>query len=149
MTYEHLTVVTSARWLAEDLRATGTISVEHSLGLDAPHLTDEIAFWCSGAWAVRLLKSGVNHPFLSAGPGWLTRVPAEFLRRDVWAGTIGRMPYRGEDPMFYKLAEHKHGDIPAGLYLDEDTFQRHVRTVDETAKVGLVAREDPHHVVRV
>ena len=133
MSYEHLTVVTSARWLAEDLRAAATVSVDHSLGLDAPSLNDRTALWCSGSWATRLLNSGFDHPFLSAGPDWLTRVPAEFLRRDVWDGTIGQVPYRGEDPMFYKLAEHKHGEIPAGLYLTEDTFRRHVRTVFATA----------------
>jgi hypothetical protein len=133
VSHDHLTVVTSARWLADDLRAAGTIEVDHTLGLDIPPLSGETAFWCSGAWALRLLKSGVQHPFLSPGPDWLTRVPEEFLRRDVWAGTIGNMPYRGEELMFYKLAEHKHGDIPAGLYLVEDTFQRHVRNVFATA----------------
>lgn len=133
MSYQRLTVVTSAQWVAKDLRAAGTIAVEHSLGLDVPHMHEGTALWCSGAWATRLLKSGIAHPFLSAGPDWMTRVPEEFLRRDVWAGTIGHMPYRGEDPMFYKLAEHKHGDIPAGLYLVEDTFQRHVRKVFATA----------------
>lgn len=133
MSHNALTVVTSARWLAEDLRAAGTIAVQHSLGLDAPHLDEGTALWCSGAWATRLLKTGSAHPFLSAGPDWLIRVPEEFLRRDVWAGTVGHMPYRGEDPTFYKLAEHKHGDIPAGLYLTEDTFQRHVRNVFATA----------------
>ncbi|MBG0738760.1 ATP-grasp domain-containing protein [Paeniglutamicibacter antarcticus] len=133
MSHDHLTVVTSARWLADDLRAAGTIGIDQILGLDAPVLDGRTALWCSGAWALRLLKAGVQHPFLSAGPDWLTRVPAEFLRRDVWAGTIGRMPYRGEGKMFYKLAEHKHGDIPAGLYLTEDTFQRHVRNVFATA----------------
>lgn len=133
MSYQRLTVVTSAQWVAKDLRAAGTIAVEHSLGLDVPDMNKGTALWCSGAWATRLLKSGIDHPFLSAGPDWITRVPDEFLRRDVWAGTIGHMPYRGEDPMFYKLAEHKHGDIPAGLYLVEDTFQRHVRRVFATA----------------
>lgn len=132
MSYEHLAVVTSARWLADDLRAAGTIDVEHTLGLDVPPTAGGTAFWCSGAWALRLLKT-VNHPFLSPGAAWLTRVPAEFLRRDVWAGMVGHMPYRGEGQMFYKLAEHKHGDIPAGLYLTEDTFQRHVRKVFATA----------------
>lgn len=129
MSCEFLTVITSAQWVAEDLRAAGTVTVEHSLGLDVPFLDESTALWCSGSWATRLLKTGVQHQFLSAGPDWLSRVPAEFLRRKVWAGTIGRMPYRGEYSMFYKLAEHKHGDIPAGLYLTEDTFLRHVQKV--------------------
>lgn len=123
MSYSKLTVVTSARWLADDLRAAGTIDVAHSLGLDVPDLTGA-ALWCSGAWATRLLKTGVEHPFLSAGPAWLTRVPAEFLRRNVWAGRLGAMPYKGIDPMFYKLAEHKHSGISARLCIGRGIFQR-------------------------
>ncbi|MET4143914.1 ATP-grasp domain-containing protein [Arthrobacter sp. UYCo732] len=129
MNYDKLLVVTSASWLAEDLAAAGTIDVEHTLGLEAPILDGRTALWCSGIFAVRMFKTGTTHPFLSAGPGWLPTVPAGFLRRDVWAGTVGYMPYRGEDPMFYKFAEHKHARVPAGLYLVEDTFQRHVRNV--------------------
>ncbi|GAA4033279.1 hypothetical protein GCM10023063_15990 [Arthrobacter methylotrophus] len=124
MSYEKLTVVTSARWVADDLRAAGTIDVEHSLGLDAPRLDGSTALWCSGPWAIRLLKTGIRHPFLSTGPEWLTTVPAEFLRRDVWAGTIEEMPYKGFKPKFYKLAEHKHSAVPAGLHIGRGKFQR-------------------------
>lgn len=119
---DRLTVVTSARWLADDLAAAGTIDVTHTLGLDLPDL-DGSALWCSGAWALRLLKT-VPHPFLSPGADWLTRVPAEFLGREVCAGTIGDMPYKGVDPVFYKLAEHKHGSIPAGLHNGRGSFTR-------------------------
>jgi hypothetical protein len=118
-----LTVVTSARWLAEDLAAAGTVDVAHTLGLDAPDL-DGSALWCSGAWAMRLMKTGHSHPFLSAGPDWITRVPQEFLGRDVWASALGDLPYRGTDPKFYKLAEHKHAGIPAGLRIGRGIFQR-------------------------
>lgn len=133
MSYDRLLVVTSPRWIAEDLRAAGTIDVGHIFGLDAPALDDRTALWCSGTWATRLRKTGIEHPFLSTGPNWLPTVPAEFLRRDVWSGIVGHLPYKGEDPMFFKLAEHKHSSIPAGLYLMEDTFQRHVRSVFATA----------------
>ncbi|ACL42266.1 hypothetical protein Achl_4315 (plasmid) [Pseudarthrobacter chlorophenolicus A6] len=124
MTYDKLLVVTSARWLADDLRSAGTVDVEHSLGLDAPTLDGTTALWCSGAWATRLLKSGSDHSFLSAGPDWLTRIPKEFLGRDVWACELGDLPYRGTDPKFYKLAEHKHAGIPAGLRIGRGIFQR-------------------------
>ena len=123
MSYDKLTVVTSARWLADDLADAGTIDVTHSIGLDIPDLAGS-ALWCSGAWATRLAKSGVRHPFLSAGPGWLARVPADFLRRAVWASRLRAMPYRGTDPKFYKLAEHKHSGIPAGLRIGRGIFQR-------------------------
>lgn len=124
MIYDKLLVVTSARWVADDLRAAGTINVEHTLGLDAPALDGKTALWCSGSWAMRLLKTGSEHPFLSAGPDWLTRVPKEFLGRNVWACELGAMPYRGTDPKFYKLAEHKHAGIPAGLRIGRGIFQR-------------------------
>ena len=123
MTYDKLTVVTSARWLADDLAAAGTIDVVHSIGLDVPDLAGS-ALWCSGSWALRLAKSGITHPFLAAGPDWTTRVPAEFLRRKVWSGVLGDMPYTGMDPMFYKLAEHKHSGIPAGLHSGRGSFKR-------------------------
>lgn len=123
MAYDKLTVVTSAAWLAKDLAAAGTIDVVHSIGLDVPDLTGS-ALWCSGAWALRLAKSGENHPFLAAGPDWLTTVPAEFLRRDVWSSRLGVLPYKGTYPKFYKLAEHKHAGIPAGLRIGRGIFQR-------------------------
>lgn len=123
MTYDKLTVVTSARWLADDLAAAGTIDVVHSIGLDVPDLAGS-ALWCSGSWALRLAKSGITHPFLSAGPEWITRVPAEFLLRGVWSGTLAALPYKGMDPMFYKLAEHKHSGIPAGLHTGRGSFKR-------------------------
>jgi len=126
MSYDKLLVVTSARWVADDLRAAGTIDVKHSLGLDAPDPDGRTALWCSGAWATRLLKTGIDHPFLSAGPGWLPTVPAEFLRRDVWAGHLDEMPYKGFEPAFYKLAEHKHSEIPAGLAVGRNGFRTRV-----------------------
>jgi hypothetical protein len=123
MSYNKLTVVTSSRWVAHDLQVAGTIDVEHSLGLDVPAL-DLSALWCSGSWATRLLKTGLRHPFLSAGPDWLPTVPAEFLGRRVWAGTVANMPYKGFKPMFYKLAEHKHSAVPARLHIGRGKFQR-------------------------
>lgn len=124
MIYGNLLVVTSARWLADDLAAAGTIDVGHSLGLDAPVLDGRTALWCSGSWATRLLKTGIPHPFLSAGPHWLATVPPEFLRRKVWAARLGDLPYKGINPTFYKLAEHKHGSIPAGVTIGRGIFQR-------------------------
>jgi len=125
MSYDKLTVVTSTRWVAEDLAAAGTIDVVPSIGLDVPDLAGS-ALWCSGSWALRLAKSGIDHPFLSAGTGWLATVPPEFLRRDVWAGTLEDMPDKGIEPAFYKLAEHKHSEIPAGLAVGRNGFRTRV-----------------------
>jgi hypothetical protein len=124
MAYDKLTVVTSPRWVAEDLRTAGAIDVLHSLGLDAPDLDGRTALWCSGPWATRLLKTGISHPFLSAGPHWLPSLPDEFLGREVWSCRLEDLPYKGTDPMFYKLAEHKHSGIPAGLHVGRGIFQR-------------------------
>lgn len=126
MTYDKLLVVTSPAWVAKDLRAAGTIEVGHSLGLDAPALDGRTALWASWSWALRLAKSGISHPFLSPGPDWLSRVPEDYLLRRVWSGRVGDMPYMGTDPMFYKLAEHKHSGIPAGLHIGRGHFQRMV-----------------------
>lgn len=128
MTYDKLLVVTSPAWVAKDLRAAGTIEVGHSLGLDAPDLDGSTALWCSWTWAMRLAKTGIEHPFLSPGPDWITTVPDEYLRRKVWAGRVDGMPYKGTEPMFYKLAEHKHSGIPAGLHIGRGHFQRLVGT---------------------
>lgn len=124
MSYRKMLVVSSARWLAEDLAAAGTVPVEHTLGLDAPVLDGSTALWCSWSWALRLARTGISHPFLSPGPDWLARLPYEYRRRDVWAGRIGDMPYKGMDPVFYKLAEHKHSGIPAGFHPDRGSFRR-------------------------
>lgn len=142
MSYENLLVVTSSRWVADDLAAAGTLGVTHSLGLDRPDLDGVTALWCSGAWALRLIKSGLHHPFLAPGPGWLPAVPREFLRRDVWAGTLADMPYGGSRPIFYKLAEHKHGSVPAGLHIGRRHFQRLVGSAFDFAP----GYEDLHYV---
>jgi hypothetical protein len=142
MTYDKLLVVTSPAWVAKDLRAAGTIEVGHSLGLDAPDLDGSTALWCSWSWALRLAKSGISHPFLSPGPDWLTRIPKEYLRREVWAGRLGDMPYKGIEPMFYKLAEHKHSGIPAGLHVGRGIFRRRVGDTFDFAP----GYEDLHYV---
>lgn len=121
--YRSLLVVSSVSWLARDLASAGTIPVGSSMGLDAPDLDGTTALWCSGSFATRMVKTGISHPFLSPGPHWLPTVPREFLRRDVWSGIIGDMPYRGPRYTFYKLAEHKHSGIPAGIRLGRTRFQ--------------------------
>lgn len=124
MSYRKMLVVSSARWLTDDLASAGTVPVEHTLGLDAPVLDGSTALRRSWSWALRLTRTGVSHPFLSPGPDWLARLPYECRRRDVWAGRSGHMPYKGVDPVFYKLAEHKHSGIPAGFHAGRGSFRR-------------------------
>lgn len=136
MSYDKLIVVTSASWVARELAGARTLPVEHSIGLDIPDL-DGAALWCSGSWATRLLKSGIEHPFLSVGPDWLPRVPAEFLRRKVWASKLFDLPYPGPVEKFYKLAEHKHSGIPAGVRLGRGIFQRQIGRAFEDGR-GII-----------
>ena len=138
MAYRRLTVVSSASWVARDLAAAGTIEVVPTLGLDVPDL-DGSALWASWAWALRLRAAGVDHPFLSPGPHWLPSVPERFLRRRVWSGTLADMPYQGPVDTFYKLAEHKHAAIPAGVYLGRGVFRRTVLRAFDCAAVGGLA----------
>lgn len=123
--YRCLTVVSPAAWVARDLAAAGSIEVRSSLGLDLPEM-DGTALWASWSWALRLRASGVEHPFLSPGPHWLTTVPQRFLGRRVWSGTLADMPYQGPVDTFYKLAEHKHSGVPAGVHLGRGAFKRAV-----------------------
>ncbi|WP_422759166.1 ATP-grasp domain-containing protein [Paenarthrobacter sp. C1] len=142
MTYDKLLVATSPAWVAEDLRKAGTIAVEHTVGLDAPALDGCTALWCSWTWAMRLARTGIKHPFLSPGPDWITKIPEEFLSRKVWAGRIADMPYMGVEPMFYKLAEHKHSSIPAGLHIGRGHFLRLIGSTFDF----IPGYEDLHYV---
>lgn len=127
MQYLNLAVVTTSDWVARDLAAAGTINVAPSYGFDIPPLDGSTAIWCSGAWAMRLACSGISHPFHSAGPGWLARLPERFLRRGIWAGTLDRLPVSTGGQVFCKLSEHKHSAIPATLYSGTAAFAAHVR----------------------
>lgn len=127
MPYKNLTVVTTSGWVARDLTAAGTIQVTPEYGFDVPAMDGSTAIWCSGAWAMRLAKSGISHPFRSTGPAWLTRVPERFLRRSIWAGTLDQMPVQSGAQIFCKLSEHKHSAVPADLYPGTDAFAGHVR----------------------
>lgn len=127
MPYLNLAVVTTSEWVARDLAAAGTIKVAPSYGFDVPPLDGSTAIWCSGTWAMRLARSGISHPFHSAGPGWLARLPERFLRRSIWAGTLDQLPASTGGQIFCKLSEHKHSAIPAGLYSSTGAFADYVR----------------------
>lgn len=126
MPFTHLTVVSTAAWIARDLAAAGTIPVRAVLGLDVPDLTGS-ALWCPGPWATRLMKTGASRSFTSAGPDWLARVPGRYLRRKIWCGTLGELERREDfGPGFYKLSEHKHSLVPAEVHASSHDFTEHV-----------------------
>lgn len=60
----------------------------------------------------------------------------------MWSGRVGDMPYMGIEPTFYKLAEHKHSGIPAGLHIGRGHFQR----LTGTAFGFSPGYEDLHYV---
>jgi hypothetical protein len=110
-----LRVVTTAKWVADDLGKAGTIPVVHDYGLELPAETTGTAWWCPGRHAARLMASGVDPGFLSAGPTFTADLPWKFLRRRVWAGQLKNMP-RSVGPAFYKPAEAKIESLPAKEY---------------------------------
>lgn len=118
-----LRVVTTAKWVAEDLAKAGTIPVALDYGLDLPASTDGVAWWCSGRHAARLMASGVNPGFLSAGPTFTADLPWWALRRRVWAGPLKDMPF-SIGPAFYKPAEAKLSDLPAKEYAYSGLFEQ-------------------------
>lgn len=134
----HLRVVTSAKWVADDLAKAGTIPVVHDYGLDVPADTAATAWWCSGRHAARLMASGVNPGFLSAGPTFTADLPWWALRRRVWAGPLKDLPF-SIGPAFYKPAEAKIEDLPAKEYAYSGLFEQAARR----------AKLDPEDFVQV
>lgn len=88
--FTELRVVTTAGWLARDLQSGTHLPVVHDLGLDVPADTSSTAWWTPHQHVARLaVTPGVRRPSLwSPGPCWLSRLPAEHLRRRVWAGPL-------------------------------------------------------------
>ena len=123
-----MAVVSTAAWVARDLADAGSIPVLPQLGLDLPELDGSTALWCSGAFALRLMRSDINHPFLAAGPHWLPGLPQEFLGRVVSTHTLAEAAALPEAQAFFKLSEHKHAGIPAAVYPSGAAFTERVAT---------------------
>lgn len=120
--FSELRVVTTAGWLARDLAAGAPLPVVHDLGLDVPADTSATAWWMPHQHVERLRGTpAVTAPALSSpGPVWMTGVPAELMRRRVWAGPVadvGSCPLWGPDVLlFAKPAEIKAPRMPANVY---------------------------------
>jgi len=117
-----LRVVTTAKWLAEDLATAGTIPVILDYGLELPASTEGTAWWCSGRHAARLMASGVNPGFLSPGPTFTADLPWTARRRKVWAGRLKDLPM-AIGPSFCKAAEAKLPELPAAEYAYSGLFE--------------------------
>jgi hypothetical protein len=116
-----LHVVTPATWLVEDFRSTGTETIQH-YGYEAPDFEPGDALWCSGAFANRLLATGIHLPLTSPGIHALPHTPWAFLGRHVASCTVGTLRNdAAPDGSFIKLAEAKLPSLPA---------QTHARTID-------------------
>lgn len=115
-----LTVVSSAKWIAEDFAATGH-TVIHSLGFDQPD--PSTALWCPGSFLNRLIASGISRSAQSAGASMLAGQD-ELLGRKVFTFKGSDLPSAGSGPLFIKPAEAKIPSLPAQVYPSFDDFQR-------------------------
>lgn len=129
-TFTELRVVTTAGWLARDLRAGTRLPVVHDLGLDVPADTSSTAWWAPHQHVARLaVTARVTQPSLwSPGATWLTRVPAEHLHRRVWAGPLDDVAscplWQPGALVFAKPAEIKVRGLDARPYGTADAVTR-------------------------
>lgn len=131
--FTELRVVTTAGWLARDLRGGSVVPVVHDLGLDVPADTRSTAWWCPHQHVARLaVTPGVTQPVLwSPGPRWLTRVAPQHLRRRVWAGPLRDVPasslWAAGGSLFAKPAEIKVRGLEAAAYPSAEAVTRALR----------------------
>lgn len=122
--FTELRVVTTASWLARDLRAGTDLPVVHDLGLDVPADTTATAWWSPHQHIARLaVTPGAAHPKLwSPGPYWLAQLSDEHLRRRVWVTPLEHVadsPRPGA-AVFAKPAEVKVRGLEARAYAAPD-----------------------------
>lgn len=123
-----LTVVSSARWVAEDFASTGH-PVVHSHGFDLPDL-DDSALWCTGSFMNRIMASGFTPPAASGGTLLLDGQDELLGRRtQVFMGSqAAAVADSWPGPVFIKPAEAKLQSLPARLY---DSFGRFMASLEE------------------
>ncbi|MBT8163221.1 MULTISPECIES: ATP-grasp domain-containing protein [Arthrobacter] len=119
-----LEVVASAR-IARYLGASAFVPVVHTLGLEEPDPRGRAAYWCSGSWAARLVKTG-PHAFLSPDPAWLGRLPQEFLGRPLRSGILGDLFRPWHRPLFVSPAQHESQAFGGRVHPDADSLLAHV-----------------------
>lgn len=120
--FENLVVVSSARWLAEDLSGAGVINVIPALGLELPKVDPETtAWWCPGNFIARAAATGVDIPVMSAGPHWLPSLGYDWRQRHVKSMRLSEVPLRFTGG-FIKSAEIKINALPARVYTNVGAF---------------------------
>lgn len=130
-------IVTHQRWLAEWFAPAGGVQ---SFGLDVDATAAAAdTWWASGAWMAGARRAGVTIPVCSAGPDWITSVPAHLLGRRVFVGTPDESAAAarrwGADRVWAKLPEAKTDNIPAKLMRAADL--RNVFSVPEAATIQV------------
>lgn len=125
--FSELRVVTTAAWLADDLRAGTHLPVVHDLGLDVLPGRRRTAWWAGHRFIARLtVTPDVQLPDLtSPGPAWLAGVDADLLGRRVWCGPLGDVEECSlwdAGPAFAKPAEIKRVALPAALHPTREAF---------------------------
>lgn len=152
--FGELRVVTSARWLADDLAVGSPVPVVSDLGLDVPANTDNVAWWCSGTYAARLAKTGVRTSFHGPTGPWLSTFDPDALGRTVRALSIAELRAGTVDVPragFCKLADIKLGSLPAAWWPDVNDFTARVAQLNLPGSTPLLisdTRLDLTHEVR-
>lgn len=119
MTFTSLRVVTTATWLPRDLASAGVVPVVADLGLDVPADTDGMAWWCPSRHAARLSATAVRT--------WFTAPPAPWQASLLTATSRPTTAVRvrelgGQAPVFAKVADIKHPQIPASVWPAADAL---------------------------
>lgn len=134
--FTELRVVTSARWLAQDLTGAGILPVVHDLGLDAPLDVTTTAWWCPGQFAARLTATGIPTTFWGPPAAWQAQFPHWATRRTLVATTLGRVTDATRElnttrGVFAKLADIKTPAVPAQWWSSVTEF------TDTCTRAGL------------
>lgn len=112
-----LHVVTMRRWVADDFERYVPFGwrVQHSNGLDLPHLAPQDALWAPMEWAARARRSGMAPALSAISPFLLSHLPERFTGRAVTTCRLDRLLERHPrtGPVFGKLAAMKLDRLPA------------------------------------
>lgn len=118
--HTELRVVTSARWLAEDLASVGVLPVRHDLGIDLRSTSPTTAWWAPMHFAARMFATTGHNPFRAPGPRWTADLDRTWTGRTVVVTTAGALeaaagcaPLLEHEPVHVKPAEVKVSSLTA------------------------------------
>ncbi|WP_156251020.1 ATP-grasp domain-containing protein [Pseudactinotalea terrae] len=120
--FDQLRVVSSARWLAQDLVAAQVLPVVHDLGLDVRSRSPRTAWWAPMRFASRLVATTGRNPFAAPGPHFTAGLDRRWTARLVMTTTVADLTAGAhvalDGPVHVKPAELKHSGLPAQVVTD-------------------------------